>query len=62
MSDILFDDVPVEQQETVVGGESYSSFSSTKAEGVNETLETINLDWLKDLVNSFWIIVPTPIQ
>ena len=41
MSDILFDDIPVEQQETVVGGDNYYSFSSTKAEGVNETLETI---------------------
>ena len=28
MSDILFDDIPVEQQETVVGGDNYYSFSS----------------------------------
>lgn len=61
MSDILFDDVPVEQQETVVGGESYSSFSSTKAEDVNETLETINLDWLKNLVTSLTSSFPTTI-
>ncbi|MDK2411744.1 hypothetical protein QHH11_23760 [Aphanizomenon sp. PH219] len=48
MSDILFDDVPVEQQETVVGGESFSYYSFSRTNGKELTKEERE-EWLKKI-------------
>ncbi|MDB9309861.1 hypothetical protein PN471_14710 [Aphanizomenon sp. CS-733/32] len=48
MSDILFDDVPVEQQETVVGCESFSYYSFSRTNGKELTKEERE-EWLKKI-------------
>jgi hypothetical protein len=45
----LFSDVPVEQQETVVGGESFSYYSFSRTNKGKELTKEEREEWLKKI-------------